>query len=36
MITFEDLRRSEAVATYIQKADDSLSALGYTEHSFPM
>ena len=34
MITFEDLRRSEAVATYIQKADDSLSALGYTEHSF--
>ena len=34
MITFEDLRHSEAVATYIQKADDSLSALGYTEHSF--
>lgn len=34
MIAFEDLRRSEAVATYIQKADDSLSALGYTEHSF--
>ena len=34
MITFEDLRRSDAVATYIQKADDSLSALGFTEHSF--
>ena len=34
MITFEDIRRSVAVATYIQKADDSLSALGYTEHSF--
>ena len=34
MITFEDLRRSGAVATYIQKADDSLSALGFTEHSF--
>ncbi len=34
LITFEDLRRSGAVATYIQKADDSLSALGFTEHSF--
>jgi len=25
----------EAVRTYIQKADESLLALGYTEHSFP-
>ena len=34
MVTFEDIRRSAAVQTYIRKADDSLSALGYTEHSF--
>ena len=34
MVTFEDIRQSAAVQTYIRKADDSLSALGYTEHSF--
>lgn len=34
MVTFEDVRKSAAVKTYIQKADDALSALGYTEHSF--
>ena len=34
-ITFEDVRNNEAVKTYIQKADESLIALGYTEHSFP-
>ena len=34
-ITFEDIRNNEAVKTYIQKADESLIALGYTEHSFP-
>lgn len=33
-ITFEDVRNNEAVKTYIQKADESLIALGYTEHSF--
>lgn len=33
-ITFEDIRNNEAVSTYIQKADESLIALGYTEHSF--
>ena len=34
-ITFEDIRSNEAVQTYIKKADESLTALGYTEHSFP-
>ena len=34
-ITFEDICNNEAVKTYIQKADESLIALGYTEHSFP-
>ena len=33
-ITFEDIRNNKAVQTYIQKADESLAALGYTEHSF--
>ena len=34
MITYEELKRNEAIRTYIQKADESLGALGYTEHSF--
>ena len=34
-ITFQDILQNEAVKTYIQKADESLIALGYTEHSFP-
>ena len=33
-ITFEEIKNNEAVRTYIQKADESLIALGYTEHSF--
>ncbi len=33
-ITFEDVRKNEQVNSYIRKADESLSALGYTEHSF--
>ncbi|MBQ8815959.1 MAG: HD domain-containing protein [Lachnospiraceae bacterium] len=33
-ITYQDVRKNEAVRTYIQKADESLIALGYTEHSF--
>lgn len=33
-ITFDDIRKNEAVKIYIQKADESLTALGYTEHSF--
>lgn len=34
MITFEDIKKDETIKTYIQKADESLIALGYTEHSF--
>lgn len=33
-ITFDDIQKNEAIRTYIQKADESLIALGYTEHSF--
>ena len=33
-VTFEDVRRSPEIRTYITQADASLSALGYTEHSF--
>lgn len=33
-ITYQDLKNNEAIRTYIQKADESLIALGYTEHSF--
>lgn len=31
---FEEVKRSRQVRTYIMKADESLAALGYTEHSF--
>lgn len=34
MITFEEIEQSEAIRTYIKKADETLIALGYTEHSF--
>ncbi len=34
MPTFEEIKNNEAIRTYIQKADESLIALGYTEHSF--
>ena len=34
MITFEDVKSNEAINTYIAKADESLIALGFTEHSF--
>ena len=34
MISFEDIKNNEAVRAYIRAADDSLNALGYTEHSF--
>ncbi len=33
MITFESLKKNEALLTYIEQADLSLKALGYTEHS---
>ena len=35
MITYNDLKHNEEIRTYIQKADESLRALGFTEHSFP-
>ncbi len=34
MITFEQLKQNEEIRTYIQRADESLSVLGFTEHSF--
>ena len=33
-MTYEEIRKSEEINTYIRQADLSLSALGYTEHSF--
>ena len=34
MLTYEQVTKSEAIKTYIVRADESLVALGYTEHSF--
>ena len=34
MLTYEKITNSEAIKTYIIRADESLDALGYTEHSF--
>jgi len=31
---YEKIRQSEAIKVYIQRADESLAALGFTEHSF--
>ena len=33
-MTFDEIRHNEVINTYIRQADISLSALGYTEHSF--
>lgn len=33
-ITFETIRQNEEIKTYITRADETLIALGYTEHSF--
>ena len=35
MVTYDALRQDAAINTYITRADESLSALGFTEHSFP-
>ncbi len=35
MITFEQVKNNHDIRVYIQKADEALIALGYTEHSFP-
>ena len=34
MIGYEELKRNKEIRTYISRADESLKALGYTEHSF--
>lgn len=34
MISYESIRQNEDIRAYIRGADDSLCALGYTEHSF--
>ena len=34
MITKQMIRSEEAICTYIRKADQSMAALGFTEHSF--
>ncbi|MBQ7876607.1 MAG: HD domain-containing protein [Clostridia bacterium] len=33
-ITYDDVRKNEKVNAYIKKADESLSAMGFTDHSF--
>ncbi len=33
-LTYEDIKNNEAIKEYIRRADESLIALGYTEHSF--
>ena len=34
MLTLEEIKNNEAINTYITRADESLAAIGYTEHSF--
>lgn len=34
MISYEQLKQKETVKTYIRRADEALTAIGYTEHSF--
>ena len=34
MEIYEKIRQSDAIKLYIQRADESLAALGFTEHSF--
>ena len=33
-LTFQEIEKNPTIKTYIRKADESLIALGYTEHSF--
>lgn len=35
MITYEEIRNNSDIKAYISGADESLKALGFTEHSFP-
>ena len=34
-ITYKEIKQNERINQYIRKADESLIALGFTEHSFP-
>ncbi len=34
MVTYKEILADEGIKTYIKKADESLQALGFTEHSF--
>ena len=34
MLTYEQIKKNEAIRIYIIRADESLGALGFTEHSF--
>ena len=34
MLTYQEVKNSQEIRTYIKRADESLAALGYTEHSF--
>lgn len=34
IVTYEDIRKNEKVNTYIKKADESLSSMGFTDHGF--
>ena len=34
MVSYEQIKNDKAIRAYIKAADESLSALGYTEHSF--
>ena len=34
MLTFAEVKQNQAIRTYIERADESLIALGFTEHSF--
>ena len=34
MLTYEQVTKNDAIKTYITRADESLAALGYTDHSF--
>lgn len=33
-ITYQDIQHNEMICAYIRKADETLAALGYTEHGF--
>ena len=33
-MTYQEIKQNKAIQAYIRKADESLIALGFTEHSF--